>query len=915
MLPQTPLHRVTVSLKTQKVLSEITKIEIRPYILVNSNERNLRDNGEAFLMAWRSLADRVDNLPLMLAGPIVRRAEPRLVTVWLALKEARDVTLRIYEYTPAGQLTQRMEGTRTTIRLGDNLHLVAVTVQMKDDEQALSWGELYYYDLFFSVAYTLQDTNASALEPTDHLATHGILTTDPAEEDPLQRLIYPGHPLPGFMLPAADVRDLRVVHGSCRKPHGVGKEMLSALDTIIATASSAPTGVMQRPQQLFMTGDQIYADDVAVPLLFALMDAEQVLFAGNKAELLPGVNTVASQLLPGRRKEVVHNRARLTSSKVDNHLLSLAEYAAMYLFTWSDVLWPDDLPAAEELWTIYPELHPAMNKQEKVRSSYAEVAARLQDFRGRLPGVRRALANISTYMICDDHDITDDLFLDGAWCQQVLCNLLGRRIMRNGLLAYALFQAWGNIPTQFEGTKGSTLLEAINAWRGDDEDPRVTLIEEAIGLPASFAGTGSLQHSKQALRWHYTYVGPNYQLIAMDTRTERHYRAPTDFPGLLSARAMHTQLAMNRSEAAEVTIILSAAPVLGIDFVEGIQFWSRWQIKDNYSFDREAWALEWGTFQELLQTISSMRRVVFLSGDVHYAFGSSLEYWNRHTGETARLVNYTSSPFCNEGAGSQISVLALGYPRLLHMLRHGKDAALDFFIWDVVGQDHHTLNYLLTLIRKRSYRFWWAIPRLIATRRSSQEIVLPARGWLKGTFDILPPDKSYRLRYLSNNLIRPDEREHRPHANLSRLILRPLHTALQGVTLLQSRAEIARRRLQRTTDTLDKKAPTLLQHRTNNLLGRAIGGTEFIERRLDRPRQNLVDALLHSETWLSRWKAGSLIVGYNNIGEISFDWSEDKKEVKQKLWWYKPDAPEQLQSTEYSETLTLPGIEDEPPLP
>ena len=56
-----------------------------------------------------------------------------------------------------------------------------------------------------------------------------------------------------------------------------------------------------------------------------------------------------------------------------------------------------------------------------------------------------------------------------------------------------------------------------------------------------------------------------------------------------------------------------------------------------------------------------------------------------------------------------------------------------------------------------------------------------------------------------------------------------------------------------------------------------------------------------------------MIVGYNNIGEISFDWGADKKEVKQKLWWYDPDG--QLQSTEYSETLILPGREDEPLLP
>ena len=61
--------------------------------------------------------------------------------------------------------------------------------------------------------------------------------------------------------------------------------MLSALDTILASAIHEGK---DRPQQLFLTGDQIYADDVATPLLFALIDAGNFLFAGNEEELLPG---------------------------------------------------------------------------------------------------------------------------------------------------------------------------------------------------------------------------------------------------------------------------------------------------------------------------------------------------------------------------------------------------------------------------------------------------------------------------------------------------------------------------------------------------------------------------------------------------------------------------------------------------
>ena len=163
----------------------------------------------------------------------------------------------------------------------------------------------------------------------------------PSLATPLERLVYPGHPLPAFILPPEDLNQVRILHGSCRKPHGVGKEMLSAVDTILEDCAHLS---VHRPQHLFLTGDQIYADDVAEPLLHLLIDAGEVLFAGNLEEVLPLANLPARLLPPGSRRDVVRNTARLTTDEPENHLLSLREYACMYLFAWSDVLWPDDLP-------------------------------------------------------------------------------------------------------------------------------------------------------------------------------------------------------------------------------------------------------------------------------------------------------------------------------------------------------------------------------------------------------------------------------------------------------------------------------------------------------------------------------------------------------------------------------------------
>src|SRR5579875_2047828 len=103
-------------------------------------------------MSWMPLTERFTDLPLILSGPIVRRVEPQAATVWLALKEPRRVTLRIYTRSDEGNLLQQFEGTRRTVRLGDHLHIVAVTAHATSGDAALQWGQLCYYDLFFDAA-------------------------------------------------------------------------------------------------------------------------------------------------------------------------------------------------------------------------------------------------------------------------------------------------------------------------------------------------------------------------------------------------------------------------------------------------------------------------------------------------------------------------------------------------------------------------------------------------------------------------------------------------------------------------------------------------------------------------------------------------------------------------------------------
>src|SRR5690606_24684040 len=115
----------------------------------------------------------------------------------------------------------------------------------------------------------------------------------------------------------------------------------------------------ERPALLLMTGDQVYADDVAGPMLRAiheliehlglfgeylegaLVDDSTALYRHpasyyHRADLLPAQESNESlreRFFGGKRKPI------FSSSNADNHLVTFAEVMAMYLLVWSPVPW------------------------------------------------------------------------------------------------------------------------------------------------------------------------------------------------------------------------------------------------------------------------------------------------------------------------------------------------------------------------------------------------------------------------------------------------------------------------------------------------------------------------------------------------------------------------------------------------
>jgi hypothetical protein len=586
----------------------------------------------------------VESLPLTIAGPMLRRTESHAVTVWLALKSPERLCLKIYS-TVGGRgenlESVLLEGDRYTVRLSQNLHVVAVTAKPIGDK-CLQPGQIYAYDLYFESA--------------------GINLIDATTTTKFNcNLSYFAHGLPTFSLPPSNLNYLKLVHGSCRKPHGGGRDALSCLDGLIAEAADLPD---ERPHQLFLTGDQIYGDDVADPMLWLTQEVGKLLFGWDEELPLLEGTILSGDLAPGQRTEIARIEGGLTgmldgkSDKAKSHLFSFTEYASAYLIAWSPLLIPKNLPSGRSRFRNPQQIKNWDREIDDIKGFFASLSA-----------VRRAMANVPVYTICDDHEISDDWYLNREWCDRVLSKPLGRRIVNNGLLAYCLFQAWGNTPEQFaENTPGEKLLKLaakLLASEGRDTSIRsrcdrflgIPPVDNRTGLPEYTSDRDVLRLARepQAIDWHYTILGSSHEVIVLDTRNWRGYpageEAKLEPPMLLSPTAFEQQLNLPLQQAGsniEATILVLPTNLVALKIIDRIQQWS---LSRNRVFSTDAgdsWNFHQEAFIELILNISRQRdRVIILSGDIHYSCAVRLTYWDITSSSASVLAQLTSSAIKN----------------------------------------------------------------------------------------------------------------------------------------------------------------------------------------------------------------------------------------------------------------------------
>lgn len=522
------------------------------------------------------------SLPLLLAGPLVRRVEEHSLTLWLVTRER--VQLRI-QWVANGQSEDRILNTEAhqVLPVGERAFVQAIALPT---QHSLAQG--FQYTLFYRPE---EDPTA----PWQALQA----------EHP--HLLYPHET--HLQVPFSPQLK-EVWHGSCRKPHYPEPDGLAAADRELERRHRHQES---QPQALFMTGDQVYVDDLCGPMLQAVHQVISALglhdetfthTAEAKSPFQDSASLYEDNILYGRRKylpnTLASNRwsrlfyrktALITSQYCDNHLITFAEVFALYLLSWSPTLWEIiDWPALE---AVVPTLPPPQ------QILYAQEKEALDGFVASLPRVQRLLAHLPTYMIFDDHDITDDWNLSEAWENAVYEHPFSRRIIGNALMAYWICQGWGNNPKGFKAHWSEALAYG--------HDPSPHHHEDWIDKLLHFQ------------RWDY-HLDTHPFVLVLDTRTRR-WSAPENAQmpsGLMDRAALQDTLSQLKHHPS--AIVISAAPVFGLKWIETLQQWaSSWGFA--LAVDAENWMAHGGTARTLLNFLSAgSQHITILSGDVHYSF-------------------------------------------------------------------------------------------------------------------------------------------------------------------------------------------------------------------------------------------------------------------------------------------------------
>ncbi|HSK49710.1 MAG TPA: alkaline phosphatase D family protein [Solirubrobacterales bacterium] len=287
--------------------------------------------------------------------------------------------------------------------------------------------------------------------------------------------------------------------------------------------------------------------------------------------------------------------------------------------------------------------------------------------------IRWLFSTVSTSMVWDDHDMSDDWNISRSWHEEMEAKDWWHERAIAGIMSYWVYQHLGNLsPRELDDN------EVYSQVRGNP-DATGLLHEWAHGIDSTAAGA----------RWSFCRDIDGVRAIFMDSRAAR---VLTDERRSMFDDDVWDWIVEHTEGDFDHLLIATTVPYLLSPGFHHLEAWNErlcdgaWggamakmseKLRRGVDFDHWAsFQLSFRRLRELLEEVGAGKRgkapasVVLLSGDVHHAYLAEMGF-RPEAGVESAIVQAVCSPYRNPLEGKERRVVRAGFSRTLSAFASG----------------------------------------------------------------------------------------------------------------------------------------------------------------------------------------------------------------------------------------------------
>jgi hypothetical protein len=313
-------------------------------------------------------------------------------------------------------------------------------------------------------------------------------------------------------------------------------------------------------------------------------------------------------------------------------------------------------------------------------ADFAEYAA-LYEQAWSSTAARRVLAHLPSFMIFDDHEVTDDWNADKGWLEMVHSDKDPLRYwphtITDALCAYWMYQGWGNLsPDRWTQDSRVQILDQCRK-QGRDALPELRRLVH----DQSVMKTKPTVKPDNKLDWSFELPAGNIPFMAIDLRTDR----DVNFSGGMSDQRMTWLTSKLTNSTSQVAVIVLPVPYLmpdpllfvfrHLDFTTALaRERSSLALQRGSDIEHPAGNAVWDQIKNLIAALqkskTTLKTVVFISGDIH--FSCNFDGQIKGSRKPPRMVQLISSGLQQAVSATKQGQLASAYRGGFHLATGSK---------------------------------------------------------------------------------------------------------------------------------------------------------------------------------------------------------------------------------------------------